>query len=196
MTISAQEVNKLRQMTGSGMMDCKKALLEANGNFDKAIEFLRKKGQKVSASRADRKTSEGIIFTKISKDGSKGVLVALSCETDFVAKNEAFIALGEEILTCAFDQEPIDMNALKVQNLGELTVREKIIENTGKIGEKLEISSFEKHRPGIFPLFLSQNIAQNDPEKKMPSTAAKAITRWAKVAVLEFNHFCAQSPFF
>ena len=143
MTISAQEVNKLRQMTGSGMMDCKKALVEADGDFDKAIEFLRKKGQKVSASRADRKTSEGIIFTRISEDGSKGVMVALSCETDFVAKNEAFIALGEEILACAFDQEPKDMNALKVQNLGELTVREKIIENTGKIGEKLEISSFE-----------------------------------------------------
>ncbi len=143
MTISAQEVNKLRQMTGSGMMDCKRALLEANGDFDKAIEFLRKKGQKVSASRADRKTSEGIIFTKISEDGSKGVLIALSCETDFVAKNEAFIALGEEILACAFDQEPTDINALKAHYLGKLTVGEKIIENTGKIGEKLEISSFE-----------------------------------------------------
>ena len=143
MTISAQEVNKLRQMTGSGMMDCKKALLEANGDFDKAIEFLRKEGQKVSASRADRKTSEGIIFTKISEDGSKGALVALSCETDFVAKNEAFIALGEEILACAFDKEPTDIDALKAQNLGKLTVLEKIIENTGKIGEKLEISSFE-----------------------------------------------------
>ena len=143
MTISAQEVNKLRQMTGSGMMDCKRALLEANGDFDKAIEFLRKKGQKVSASRADRKTSEGIIFTKISEDGSKGVLIALSCETDFVAKNEAFIALGEEILACAFDQEPKDINALKDHYLGKLTVGEKIIENTGKIGEKLEISSFE-----------------------------------------------------
>ena len=143
MTISAQEVNKLRQMTGSGMMDCKKALLEANGDFDKAIEFLRKKGQKVSASRADRKTSEGIIFTKISEDGSKGVLIALSCETDFVAKNEAFIALGEEILACAFDHEPTDINAWRSHNLGKLTVGEKIIENTGKIGEKLEISSFE-----------------------------------------------------
>ena len=143
MTISAQEVNKLRQMTGSGMMDCKKALLEANGDFDKAIEFLRKKGQKVSASRADRKTSEGIIFTKISEDGSKGVLIALSCETDFVAKNEAFIALGEEILACAFDHEPTDINSLRSHNLGKLTVGEKIIENTGKIGEKLEISSFE-----------------------------------------------------
>ena len=143
MTISAQEVNKLRKITGSGIMDCKKALLEANGDFNKAIEFLRKKGQKVSASRADRKTSEGIIFTKISEDGSKGVLIALSCETDFVAKNEAFIALGEEILVCAFDQGPTDINALKAQNLGKLTVREKIIENTGKIGEKLKISSFE-----------------------------------------------------
>ena len=143
MTISAQEVNKLRQMTGSGMMDCKKALLEANGDFDKAIEFLRKKGQKVSASRADRKTSEGIIFTKISEDGSKGVLIALNCETDFVAKNEAFIALGEEILACAFDQEPSDIDALKAHSLDKLTVGEKIIENTGKIGEKLEISSFE-----------------------------------------------------
>ena len=143
MAISAQEVNKLRQMTGSGMMDCKKALVEADGDFDKAIEFLRKKGQKVSASRADRETSEGIIFTKISEDGSKGVLVAFTCETDFVAKNNAFIALGEEILACAFDYGPADIDALKAYKMGELTLGEKIIENTGKIGEKLEISSYE-----------------------------------------------------
>ena len=143
MAISAQEVNKLRQMTGAGMMDCKKALVEADGDFEKAIEFLRKKGQKVSASRADRETSEGIIFAKTSEDGSKGILVAFTCETDFVAKNEGFIALGEEILAYAFDNAPADIESLKALKSGDFTIGEKIIESTGKIGEKLEISIYE-----------------------------------------------------
>jgi len=97
MAITAQEVNKLRQMTGAGMMDCKKALVEAEGDFDKAIELLRKKGQKVSASRADRETNEGVVFVKTNADNTTGVVVAFSCETDFVAKNEEFIALGNDL---------------------------------------------------------------------------------------------------
>lgn len=142
MAISAQDVNKLRQMTGAGMMDCKKALVEADGDFDKAVEFLRKKGQKVSASRADRKTSEGVVFTKTSEDGKKGVLVAFSCETDFVAKNDDFVALGQEVIDLAFEHAPADTAALNALNAGDLTLGEKIIEATGKIGEKLEISSY------------------------------------------------------
>jgi elongation factor Ts len=90
MAITAQEVNKLRQMTGAGMMDCKKALVESDGDFDKAIEILRKKGQKVSANRADRQTNEGSVFVQTSEDGATAVVVALGCETDFVAKNEDF----------------------------------------------------------------------------------------------------------
>ncbi len=143
MAITAQEVNKLRQMTGAGMMDCKKALVEADGDFDKAIELLRKKGQKVSASRADRETSEGVVFTKTSEDGSKGVIVAFTCETDFVAKNEDFVSLGQEITDLAFDMGPADMEALKNLKSGDLTLAEKIVEATGKIGEKLEIKAYE-----------------------------------------------------
>jgi elongation factor Ts len=143
MAISAKEVNKLRQMTGAGMMDCKKALVEAEGDFDKAIELLRKKGQKVSASRADRETTEGVVFTKTSDDNSKGIMIAFTCETDFVAKNEDFIALGEEIATLAFNEAPADIDALTALKSGDLTLAEKITEATGKIGEKLAVTSYE-----------------------------------------------------
>ncbi len=142
MAISAQDVNKLRQMTGAGMMDCKKALVEADGDFEKAVELLRKKGQKVSASRADRETSEGVVFAKTNEDHSKGVLVAFTCETDFVAKNDDFVALGQEITDIAFTESPADVEALSALKSGDLTIAEKIVEATGKIGEKLEIKAY------------------------------------------------------
>ncbi len=143
MAISAKDVNKLRQMTGAGMMDCKKALVEADGDFDKAIELLRKKGQKVSASRADRETSEGVVFFKTNEDHSKGILVAFTCETDFVAKNDDFIALGEAIADKAFETGASDIAAIKALEIDGLSVNDKIVEATGKIGEKLEISAYE-----------------------------------------------------
>ncbi|GAB4231729.1 MAG: translation elongation factor Ts [Ekhidna sp.] len=143
MAITAQDVNKLRQMTGAGMMDCKKALTEAEGDFDKAVELLRKKGQKVSASRADRETSEGVVFAKTNDDGSEGALVAFTCETDFVAKNDEFVQLGNQIAELAFAEKPASIEALYGMSLGDLTVQEKIIELTGKIGEKLEVKAFE-----------------------------------------------------
>ncbi|MEM9328066.1 MAG: translation elongation factor Ts [Bacteroidota bacterium] len=143
MAISAKDVNKLRQMTGAGMMDCKKALVEADGDFDKAIELLRKKGQKVSASRADRETSEGVVFAKTAADHSKGTLVAFTCETDFVAKNDDFVSLGEAIAAKAFDENPADIDALKALSIDGQTIAEKIVEATGKIGEKLEVSAYE-----------------------------------------------------
>jgi len=144
MSISAKDVNKLRQMTGAGMMDCKKALVEAEGDFNKAVELLRKKGQKVSASRADRETSEGVVFSKTSENGSKGILLAFSCETDFVAKNDDFVALGQSIADAAFEADAADVEAIKSIQLDGMSIGERIIENTGKIGEKLEISSYEK----------------------------------------------------
>ncbi len=143
MAITAQDVNKLRQMTGAGMMDCKKALVEADGDFDKAVEILRKKGQKVSASRADRETSEGVVIIKTSDDNTKGVLIAFTCETDFVAKNDDFVALAQQVTDLAFDNAPADIDALKAVSVDGMTLGEKIIENTGKIGEKLEISAYE-----------------------------------------------------
>jgi len=142
MAITAKDVNKLRQMTGAGMMDCKKALVEADGDFDKAIEHLRKKGQKVSASRADRETTEGVVITRTSDDNSKGVAIALTCETDFVAKNEDFVALANQAADLAFENSPADIDALKALSVGEITLGEKIIEATGKIGEKIEIKVY------------------------------------------------------
>lgn len=142
MAITAQDVNKLRTMTGAGMMDCKKALTEAEGDFEKAIEILRKKGQKVSASRSDRDAKEGSVFIKTSDDNKEAILIALNCETDFVAINEEFQSLGKAITNVAYDNKVADVNALLAEKLGDLTVQEKITEMIGKIGEKIEISEF------------------------------------------------------
>lgn len=143
MAITAQDVNKLRQATGAGMMDCKKALVEAEGDFDAAIEILRKKGQKISANRADRATTEGSVFIKTNDEGNLAVLIALGCETDFVAKNDEFQALGSEILEIANKERSADVDALKSAKMGDLTVEEKIVELVGKIGEKIEIVGYE-----------------------------------------------------
>ena len=143
MSITAQEVNKLRQMTGAGMMDCKKALVEADGDFDKAIEFLRKKGQKLSEKRADRATNEGSVYVRRSEDGSEAILITLTCETDFVAKNADFQSLGNEIADAAMSNKPANVAALKAISLGEQSVIEKLTEYVGKIGEKLDITRYE-----------------------------------------------------
>ena len=143
MAITAQEVNKLRQMTGAGMMDCKKALTEAEGDFEKAVDILRKKGQKVSASRADRETKEGVAVTKVVNNGAKGILLTLTCETDFVAKNEEFGAFANTLLDLAVEKGVTSIDAILALPFDSITVAEKITEMTGKIGEKLEISHFE-----------------------------------------------------
>lgn len=140
--ISAQDVNKLRQMTGAGMMDCKKALTEADGDFEKAIEILRKKGQKVSASRSDKEAKEGSVFVKVSDDKKEAVLIALNCETDFVAKNDEFQNLGKLIADTAFANKPGSKEALVSLKAGDLTLGEKIVELVGKIGEKIEVSEY------------------------------------------------------
>jgi elongation factor Ts len=140
--ISAQDVNKLRQMTGAGMMDCKKALTEADGDFEKAIEILRKKGQKVSASRSDRDAKEGSVFIKVSDDRKEAVLIALNCETDFVAKNDEFQSLGKLIADTAYANKPADKDALLNLKAGSLSLNEKIVELVGKIGEKVEVSEY------------------------------------------------------
>ena len=140
--ITAAEVNKLRQATGAGMMDCKKALVEAEGDFDKAIEVLRKKGQKVAAKRADRDSSEGAAIAKINADNTAGVAIVLGCETDFVGKNENFVALanklGDIALNCGTKEDFL------AADFDGMTVAEKLVEQTGVIGEKLEVTSFEK----------------------------------------------------
>ena len=143
MSISAADVNKLRQMTGAGMMDCKKALTEANGDFEAAIDNLRKKGQKVAASRADRETTEGIVMIKTNDSNTLAVLVALGCETDFVAKNDDFRKFADGIAQAAFDKKPADTEALMALSYDGTTVGEKLIEQTGKIGEKISVISYD-----------------------------------------------------
>lgn len=143
MAITAQEVNKLRQMTGAGMMDCKKALVESDGDIDKAIEILRKKGQKVSENRANRQTNEGSVFVQTNEDNTVAVVVAIGCETDFVAKNDDFQNLGNDILKAAFETRPKSVIELKALKSGDLTIGEKVTELIGKIGEKIEIVALE-----------------------------------------------------
>lgn len=140
--ITAAEVNKLRQTTGAGMMDCKKALVEAGGDFEKAIEILRKKGQKVAANRADRESTEGAAIAKVSADNTKGVAIVLGCETDFVGKNENFVSLANEFADLAFNYD--SKEAFLAADFNGMTVAEKLIEQTGVIGEKLDINAFEK----------------------------------------------------
>ena len=142
-TISASDVNKLRQMTGAGMMDCKKALMEANGDFEKAIDELRKKGQKVAANRADREAKEGYIVAKTNADATKGYLVAISCETDFVAKNADFVKFAEDVLNLAITNNTTSKDALLSLPMEGVTVNDKVIDMVGKIGEKIEITSYE-----------------------------------------------------
>ena len=140
--ITAAEVNKLRQATGAGMMDCKKALVEAEGDFDKAIAVLRKKGQKVAEKRADRDSSEGAAVSKINANQTEGVAIVLGCETDFVGKNENFIALANELADIALNTN--SKEAFLAADCGGMSVAEKLIEQTGVIGEKLDITAFEK----------------------------------------------------
>jgi len=141
--ITAADVNKLRKMTGAGMMDCKNALVEADGDFEKAIEILRKKGQKVAAKRADRESSEGVVVAALNDDRTEGVLISLNCETDFVAKNADFIKLAEDFgkIALQYDNKEDFLNAPFDD---KITVAEKVTEQTGVIGEKIEIGAFEK----------------------------------------------------
>ncbi|RRJ88936.1 elongation factor Ts [Paenimyroides tangerinum] len=141
--ISAADVNKLRQTTGAGMMDCKKALVEAEGDFDKAIEVLRKKGQKVAANRSDRDSSEGAAVAVINADKTVGLVMTLNCETDFVGKNEGFVALANELANKAINFASKDEFLASAYN-DAMTVAEKLVEQTGVIGEKIEIGGFEK----------------------------------------------------
>lgn len=130
-------------MTGAGMMDCKKALVEANGDFEKAIDELRKKGQKVAANRADREAKEGYIVAKTNADATKGYLVAISCETDFVAKNAEFVKFAEDILDLAASNNSKDADAVRALPMQGVTVGDKLIDMVGKIGEKIEITRYE-----------------------------------------------------
>ncbi|WP_262150883.1 translation elongation factor Ts [Chryseobacterium foetidum] len=138
----AADVAKLRNQTGAGMMDCKKALVEAEGDFEKAVDILRKKGQKVAANRADRDSSEGAVIARVNEDNTLGTIISLNCETDFVAKNEAFIELAYELAEMAIFAATKE--ELLATDFHGMTVADKLIEQTGVIGEKIEIGAFER----------------------------------------------------
>lgn len=142
--ISASDVSKLRKTTGAGMMDCKNALQDADGDFDKAIEIIRKKGQAVANKRADREATEGVVLAQTNSDNTFGALIVLNCETDFVAKNENFVSFANSILELAINNKPEDLKGLLSLSLNEKIVADVITEQVGIIGEKLELSAYEK----------------------------------------------------
>ena len=153
--ITAAEVNKLRKATGAGMMDCKKALIEADGDFDKAIDVLRKKGQKIAEKRADRDSSEGAVIAKANEAGNKGVIVSLNCETDFVSKNDDYVALAHQMAEVALGTS--SKEEFMVADFGGMTVEEKLLEQTGVIGEKIEIGAYTTFEAPFIGLYIHGN---------------------------------------
>ena len=143
-TITAAEVNKLRQQTGAGMMDCRKALAESNGDFESAIDYLRKKGQKVAANRSDREAKEGVVIAKANADNTYGVVLCLSSETDFVAKNQEFVEFAQEVADIALASKVTTVDDLKACKMGNANVGERLMEMVAKIGEKIDVSRFEQ----------------------------------------------------
>jgi elongation factor Ts len=144
MSFTTADVVKLRKVTGAGMMDCKNALTDAGGNFDRALEIIREKGKLVASKRADRDATEGAVLAKTSEDKKFGALVVLNCETDFVAKNENFVAFADSILNVALAQKPENLDALKGLDLEGRTIEAQVTEQTGVIGEKLDLSYYGK----------------------------------------------------
>jgi elongation factor Ts len=164
--ISASEVNNLRKITGAGMMDCKQALVEAGGDTEKAIEILRKKGQKVAAKRSDRDAAEGQVIAKTTANGDRAVMIVLNCETDFVAKNEAFGAVAQAILDIAVQHNPADLEALRALPFGNgMSITEKLTEEIGKIGEKIDLSAYET-------VSGASTVAYNHPGNKLAAIVA------------------------
>jgi elongation factor Ts len=161
--ITAAEVNKLRKQTGAGMMDCKKALVEAEGDFDKAIEILRKKGQKVAAKRSDRETTEGVVLGKTK--GNKATIISLACETDFVAKTDGFTGFANDLLDLALEQSPKSVEELLGFSYNGGTVADAITEQTGKTGEKIEVAGLETIEGDTV-------VAYNHPGNKVGAIAA------------------------
>jgi len=143
-TITAAEINKLRQQTGAGMMDCRKALVESDGDFEAAIDYLRKKGQKVAALRGDREAKEGVIIAKTTSDNKTGYIINVSCETDFVSKNDEYIAFAKSIMDVAIKNNLKSIEELTAAKIGNETIADKLNEQVAKIGEKISVSKFEK----------------------------------------------------
>ena len=191
--ITAAEVNKLRQMTGAGMMDCKKALQENDGDIEKAIDYLRKKGQKLSAKRADKDANEGIVIAKTNDAKDYGVIFMLNCETDFVAKNQEFVDFTNKILDLAIEKMPATIDEFKALDLGDRNVEDHITEMVGKTGEKMELAHFEamssksvfayNHPGNRLATLLGMNLAGVEGIEQAGHEVAMQIAAMAPVAV-------------
>ncbi|MDD2571101.1 MAG: translation elongation factor Ts [Bacteroidales bacterium] len=189
--IKAADVAKLRQMTGAGMMDCKQALTETNGDFDQAIDILRKKGQKIASKRADREATEGAVIAKVNDDHTFGVLVVLNCETDFVAKNEDFVKKAHLFADAALAQKPNSLEELKNLTVEGHTIESEITNMTGVIGEKIDLSIYQKleapqvvsyiHPGNRLATIVSFNKAVEDPQ--VPKNISMQVAAMAPVSV-------------
>ena len=186
-TITAADVNKLRGITGAGMMDCKKALMEANGDFEAAIDFLRKKGQKVAVNRSDRDAKEGVILAKTTPAGTRGVMVVLNCETDFVAKTSDFIDFTNTITDLALNEKPADIEALKQLQMNGLTVSDRLFDMIGKIGEKIDIARYEVVEAPVV-------IVYNHPGNKLASMVGLSNVSGAAVGKDVAMQIAAMAP--
>jgi len=142
--VTAADVAKLRKATGAGMMDCKNALVESNGDFEKAIEHIRERGKAIANKRADREAGEGVVLSKVNASGTLGAMVVLNCETDFVAKNADFIALAQSMLDLALEKKPANLDALKALEINGRTIGDLVMVQSGVTGEKFELSYFDK----------------------------------------------------
>lgn len=193
MSISASEVNNLRKATGAGLMDCKKALTETNGDFDAAVDYLRKRGAKIAAKRADREATEGAVIAMTSDDNKTGVIVLLSCETDFVAKNDGFVAFAKEISQVALNEKPSDLAALKTLNVGSVALESRLLEEVAKIGEKIDVVHYELiegenvvgyiHAGNRMGVLVEMNNAANEANVAAGKDAAMQIAAMNPVAV-------------
>jgi len=171
-TITAADINKLRQSTGAGMMDCRKALMESDGDFEKAIDYLRKKGQKVAALRSDREAKEGVIIARTTQDNKSGLIITLACETDFVAKNSDFVAFAQSIMDAAIKDNVGSLEALLNTEVAGASVADKINDQVAKIGEKIQLARFERvdaegvaaYIHGAYRMGVLVGLSSNNPE--------------------------------
>ena len=192
-TITASEVNKLRQVTGAGLMDCKAALTETGGDFESAIDFLRKKGAKIAAKRADRDATEGAVISLTSADSTTGVIIVLSCETDFVGKNENFVAFAKEVAEIALNNKPATLDALKALPMGNATIEARLLDEVAKIGEKIDVVKYELiegsnvvayiHGANRMGVLVEMNNAPSDSNMVAGKDAAMQIAALNPVAV-------------
>jgi len=192
-TITASDVNKLRQVTGAGLMDCKAALTETGGDFEGAIDFLRKKGAKIAAKRADRDATEGAVIAMTSADSTTGVIIVLSCETDFVGKNENFVAFAKEVAEIALNNKPATLDALKALPMGNATIEARLLDEVAKIGEKIDVVKYEVieganvvayiHGANRMGVLVEMNNAPSDANSVAGKDAAMQIAAMNPVAV-------------